>query len=106
MSDRAQTAATRLWYDRVQLREQERDEALRQARIAEEKVAVLAAEKERLATEYAQLNDQNDRLAIEIARLSAQNEQLGTEITRLRALLPPDPAGARIETEQEMEALR
>ena len=87
MSDQAETATTRLWQDRVQLREQERDEAQRQVHIAEEKVAVLAAENERLATENAQLNDQNDRLAMEVARLMAQNDRLATETVRWRALL-------------------
>jgi predicted RNase H-like nuclease (RuvC/YqgF family) len=90
MSDRPESAATRLWQDRVQLREQERNEAQTRARIAEQKVAVLTAENERLATEDAQLRNQNDRLAAEIARL--------------RALLAPDPA--RAETELQMEALR
>jgi len=78
MSDKAESAATRLWRDRAQLREQERNEAQTRGRIAEEKVAILAAE--------------NDRLA--------------TEIARLRALLTPDAAHARPETDQEMEALR
>jgi hypothetical protein len=41
MSDEAETAAVRLWRDRVQLREHERDEARARARIAEEKVAML-----------------------------------------------------------------
>ena len=78
MSDKAETAAIRLWRDRAHLREQERDEAQARARIAEEKVAILTAE--------------NDRLADEIARL--------------RALLNPDAARARSETEQQMEDLR
>jgi phage-related minor tail protein len=78
MSDQAETVATRLWRDRAQLREQERNEAQARARIAEEKVAILMAE--------------NDRLA--------------TEIARLRAQLMPDAARARAETEQQMEALR
>ncbi|MFL6289183.1 MAG: hypothetical protein ACJ73L_12380 [Actinomycetes bacterium] len=78
MSDKAETAALRLWRDRVQLREQERNEAQARARIAEEKVAILRAE--------------NDRLADEIARL--------------RALLTPDAAQARAETEQQMENLK
>ena len=77
-SDNAEFAATRLWRDRAQLREQERNEAQARARIAEEKVAILTAE--------------NDRLA--------------TEIARLRAQLTPDAAQARAETEQQMEALR
>ena len=78
MSDKAETAAIRLWRDRAHLREQERNEAQARARIAEEKVAILTAE--------------NDRLADEIARL--------------RALLNPDAARARSETEQQMEDLR
>ena len=79
MSDEVETAAVRLWRDRVQLREHERDEARARARIAEEKVAVLAAE--------------NDRLADEIARLRA-------------LLTAAHPAPARAETEQQMEDLR
>ena len=78
MSEPTENAATRLWRDRVQLREQERNEAQARARIAEEKVAILTAE--------------NDRLAAEIARL--------------RALLAPDAARARAETEQQMENLK
>ena len=78
MSDKAETAAIRLWRDRAHLREQERDEAQARARIAEEKVAILTAE--------------NDRLADEIARL--------------RALLNPDTAQARAETVQQIEDLR
>ena len=78
MSDKAETAAIRLWRDRAHLREQERNEAQARARIAEEKIAILTAE--------------NDRLADEIARL--------------RALLTPDAAQARAETEQQMENLK
>ena len=78
MSDQAETVATRLWRDRAQLREQERNDAQARARIAEEKVAILMAE--------------NDRLATEIARLRAQRM--------------PDAARARAQTEQQMEALR
>jgi hypothetical protein len=78
MSDTAENAATRLWRDRAQLREQERNEAQARARIAEEKVAILTAE----------------------------NDQLATEVARLRALLAPDAARARAETEQQMESLR
>jgi hypothetical protein len=80
MSDEVETAAVRLWRDRVQLREHERDEARARARFAEEKVAFLAAE--------------NDRLADEIARL-------GVLLTE-RA----DAAQARAETEKQMEELR
>ena len=78
MSDNAETAATRLWRDQMQVREQERNEAQARARIAEQKVAILIAE--------------NDRLA--------------AEIERLRALLTPDAAQARAETERQMETLR
>jgi hypothetical protein len=77
MSGKAETAAIRLWRDRAHLREQERDEAQARARIAEEKVAILTAE--------------NDRLADEIAR---------------RALLNPGAAEARAETEQQMKDLK
>ena len=78
MSDTAENAATRLWRDRAQLREQERNEAQARARIAEEKVAILTAE----------------------------NDQLATEIARLRGQLTPDAAKARAETKQQIEALR
>ncbi len=78
MSDNAETAAIRLWRDRAQLREQERNDAETRARIAEQKVAILTAENDRLAAE-------NDRL---------------------RTLLAPDAVQARAETELQMEALR
>ena len=78
MSDEKETVASRLWRDRVQIREQERNEALTRLRIAEEKVAILLAENDRLTAENA----------------------------RLRALLSPDAARARTETEQQMQALR
>jgi len=73
-----ETVATRLWRDRVQIREQERNEALARLRIADEKVAILMAENDRLAAENA----------------------------RLRALLDPDRDRARTETELQMEALK
>jgi hypothetical protein len=78
MSDEGETAAGRLWRDRVQLREHERDEARARARIAEENVAVLTAE--------------NDRLADEIARLGV--------------LLTKRDAAQGAETEKQMENLR
>jgi len=77
MNDAAETAAARLWRDRAQIREHERDEARAQARIAAEKVAILSAE--------------NDRLSTENARLRAQI---------------PDAHRTRTETEMQMEALR
>ena len=79
MSDKAESPASRLWRDQVQLREHERDEARARTRISEEKVAILTAE--------------NDRLADEIARLRA-------------LLTAAHPAPARAETEQQMEDLR
>jgi hypothetical protein len=74
----SETPTARLWRDRVQIREQERDDARARARIAEDKVAILMAE----------------------------NDQLTAEIARLRALLTPDGARARKEMEQQMQALK
>ena len=104
MSDAAENTVTRLWRDRVHLREQERDEAQAGARLAEEKVAVLTAENDQIAAENARLRDLSDRLAIKIARLNDQNDLLASEVARLRVLSTPDPAYA--ETEREMEALK
>lgn len=78
MTDQNETVASRLWRDRAQIREQERNEAQAQLRIAEEKVAILIAENDRLTAENA----------------------------RLRARLNPDATRARSETEQQMQALR
>jgi regulator of replication initiation timing len=74
----ADSAAARLWRDKAERREQERNEARAQTRIAEEKVAILTAE--------------NHRLAAENARLRAQS---GSDILQAKA-----------ETEMQMEALR
>jgi hypothetical protein len=80
MIEGTETVATRLWRDRVQLREQERDEAQARLRIAEEKVSILMAENDRLAAENA----------------------------RLRALLNPDADGSQTqaETQMQMKALK
>ena len=78
MSNKDETPATRLWRDKAQIREQERDDARARLRISEEKVAILMAE--------------NDRLASENARLSA--------------LLNPNAGRARSETERQMAELR
>ena len=78
MTEETETVATRLWRDRVQIREQERNEAQTRLRIAEEKVAILMAENDRLAAENA----------------------------RLRSLLSPDGDSTRSETERQMEALK
>lgn len=78
MSEESESVANRLWRDRAQLREQERNEALARLRIAEEKVTILMAENERLAAENA----------------------------RLRMLHTPDAHSARTETELQMEALK
>ena len=104
MSETTENAATRLWRDRVQLREQERDEAQARARLAEEKVAALTAENDRLACQNAQLSDQSNRFAMEVARLNAQNERLAADIADLRALRATE--ATRSETEQQMEDLR
>jgi|SRR3954451_7366009 predicted nuclease with TOPRIM domain len=95
MSDTAEDAAARLWRDRVQIREQERDEAQARVRIAEQNIASLAAENARLC-------GQNDRLAMEIARLREQNDQLAAEVARLRALRAAE-ASVRTETEQQVD---
>ena len=78
MSYDNETATTRLWRDRVQIREQERDDARARARIAEDKVALLMAE----------------------------NDQLTAENARLRALLNPDTGRTRSEAERQMAELR
>ena len=78
MSDNAENTATRLWRDRAQLREQERNEAQVRARIAEEKVAILMAE----------------------------NDRLSAEVERLRGLLTPDAVREHAETQQQMQALK
>jgi hypothetical protein len=72
------TVATRLWRDRAQIREQERDDAHARLRIAEEKVAILIAE----------------------------NGQLAAENVRLRGLLNPNAGRTRSETERQMAELR
>jgi hypothetical protein len=78
MSNKDETPATRLWRDKAQIREQERDEARARLRVAEEKVAILMAENDRLSTENAKLS----------------------------ALLNPNVGRARSETERQMAELR
>src|SRR3954463_10168387 len=67
MGETAENVAARLWRDRAQIREEERDEAQARARLAEEKLTALTAENDQLARRNIQLRDQNDRLAVEIA---------------------------------------
>jgi regulator of replication initiation timing len=80
MIEGTETVATRLWRDRVQIREQERDEVQARLRIAEEKVSILMAENDRLVAENA----------------------------RLRALLNPDTddSQSQVETRLQMKALQ
>lgn len=78
MSNKDETAATRLWRDKVQIREQERDDARARLKVAEEKVAILMSE----------------------------NNQLAAENARLRALLNPETGRTRSETEKQMAELR
>jgi hypothetical protein len=78
MNEDTEGVAIRLWRDRAQLREQERNEVQARLRIAEEKIAILMAENDRLVTENA----------------------------RLRALGTPDAGSVRTETELQMEALK
>ena len=103
MGENAENVAARLWRDRAQIREDERDEAQARARIAEEKLAALTAENDQLARRSLQIRDQNDRLA---ARLSFQNERLASEIARLRATPAVQEAEARNETAQQTAALK
>ena len=106
MGDIAENAASRLWRDRAQLREQERNEVQARARVAEENVATLTAENDRLASKNTHLRDQNDRLAVEVARLGALNDRLAEENARLRTQLMPDAARAHAETVQQMKVLK
>src|SRR3954447_17518442 len=76
MSNTAEGAIARLWRDRVQRREQERNEAQTRACVAEERLAALTAETERLARENALVRAQNDRLAVTLARLAGPKERL------------------------------
>jgi hypothetical protein len=78
MSDHNETVASRLWRDRAQIREQERDDARARLKIAEEKVAILLAE----------------------------NDQLAAENARLRGRVNPNAGLARDETERQMAELR
>jgi regulator of replication initiation timing len=78
MSDHNETVASRLWRDRAQIREQERDDARARLKIAEEKVAILLAE----------------------------NDQLAAENARLRERVNPNAGRARNETERQMAELR
>ena len=78
MSDEAGSVAVRLWRDRAQLREEERNDAQARLRIAQEKVAILMAE----------------------------NERLEAEIARLRAFNALDESVAQAETDLQMEALK
>jgi hypothetical protein len=78
MSDEKESVASRLWRDRAQIREQERNEAQARLKIAEEKVAILMTE----------------------------NAQLAAEVARLRTLLNPTPSRSRSETERQMDEIR
>ena len=99
MSNTAENIATRLWRDRAQVREQERDEAQARARMAEQKVTSLTADNARQC-------DQNDRLAAEIARVCEENEQLKAEIARLRTMCAAEVSPGRSEMDRQMEDLK
>jgi len=83
MSDAAETAAARLWRDRAEIREHERNEARAQTRIAEQKVALLTAENDRLASENARLHSQLDPGAGE------SRADTGTQMEAIRCALTP-----------------
>jgi hypothetical protein len=78
MIGKEETVATRLWRDRVQIREQERDEAFSRLKIAERMVQILMKE----------------------------NDLLAAENRRLRAPPNPDAGRARSDTERQMAELR
>src|SRR3954453_14280527 len=104
MSSTAESAIARLWRDRVRRREQERNEAQTRACAAEERLAALTAETERLACENALVRAQNDRLAVTGARLTAQNERLAADLAGLREHRAAAPA--RAEPAQDLGAIR
>ena len=104
MSNTAESAMARLWRDRVQRREQERNEAQTRACVAEERLAALTAENEQLARESTLVRAQNDRLAVAVARLTAQNERLAADLAELRQQLASAPA--RAEPPQDLGAIR
>ena len=104
MSNTAESAMTRLWRDRVQRREHERNEAQTRACVAEERLAALTAETERLARENALVRAQNDRLAVTVARLTAEKERLAADLAGLREQCASAPA--RAEPPQDLGAIR
>ena len=55
MGENAENVAARLWRDRAQIREDERDEAQARARIAEEKLAATTADNDQLARRNVQI---------------------------------------------------
>ena len=104
MSNTAESAIARLWRDRVQRHEQERNEAQTRARAAEERLAVLTAENEQLARENALVRAQNDRLAVTVARIMAENERLAADLAGLREQRASAPA--RAEPSKDLGAIR
>ena len=74
----AETAAARLWRDRAEIRVHERDEARAQVRIAEQKLVILTAENDRLASENAQLRRQLD-----------DQDDTGMQMEAIRTALSP-----------------
>jgi regulator of replication initiation timing len=62
MDDAAEIAAVRLWRDRLEIREHERNEARAQVRVAQQKLEILTAENDRLAVENSRLRDELARL--------------------------------------------
>ena len=104
MSNTAESAIARLWRDRVQRREQERNEAQTRACVAEERLAALTAETERLARENALVRAQSDRPAVMVARLTAEKERLAADLAGLREQRAAAPA--RAEPPQDLGAIR
>jgi regulator of replication initiation timing len=83
MSEAAEIAAVRLWRDRLEIREHERNEARAQARIAEQKLAILTVENDRLTSE-------NDRLREELGRYQGlTGSETAMQMEALRCALSP-----------------
>jgi hypothetical protein len=82
-TDTAEAATSRLWRDRAEIRERERDEARARTRVAEEKVAILTTENERLA-------DENTRLRAELWPHDSETaEQVEAQMEAIRCALAP-----------------
>jgi hypothetical protein len=105
MNKEAETAAARLWRDRAEIREQERNEALAQARLAEARCALLATENEHLRLELASLRAfaSLDPKRTKTSEIEAEMEAVKEALVSLLAPSEPDanrPSAVRAENRQ------